>query len=259
MDLGLTNKSALVLAASKGLGKACALALAREGANVTIGARGSAQLEATAREIREETGVRVQAVPVDVTQPAQIEAICHAAGHVDILVNNAGGPPFGPFEQFDDEQWHKALELNLMSTVRFTRLVLPAMKEAGWGRIVNIVSLGVKSVLPGSVLSTAGRLGIVGMSKLLADEAAPHGITVNSVASGIILTDRVRQTSLKQRMDQGMTEAAAIEDLGRTIPARRLGRPDELGALVAFLASQQAAYITGTTIPVDGGIVRSIL
>ncbi len=263
MDLGLANKSALVLAASKGLGKACALALAREGASIAIGARDQAQLDLTARRIREETGARVLAISVDVTQPAQIEAIFAAAtrefGRVDILVNNAGGPPFAPFEQFDDEQWHKALELNLMSAVRFTRLVLPAMKEAGWGRIVNIVSLGVKSVLPGSVLSTAGRLGIVGMSKLLSDEVASHGITVNSVASGIILTDRVRQTSLKQRMDQGMTEAAAIEDLGRTIPARRLGRPEELAALVAFLASQQAAYITGTTIPVDGGIVRSIL
>jgi 3-oxoacyl-[acyl-carrier protein] reductase len=263
MDLGLKNKSALVLAASKGLGKACALALAREGAGVTIGARDKDRLEQTAREIRKATGTSVQAVTVDVTEPAGIEAIHAAAtrefGRVDILVNNAGGPPFGPVEQFDDEQWHKALELNLMSAVRFTRLVLPAMKEARWGRIVNIVSLGVKSVLAGSVLSTAGRLGIVGMSKLLADEVAPHGITVNSVAAGIILTDRVRQTSLKQRMDRSMDEASAIEDLSLTIPARRLGRPEELAALVAFLASQQAAYITGTTIPVDGGIVRSIL
>jgi 3-oxoacyl-[acyl-carrier protein] reductase len=254
MDLGLKGKSALVLAASKGLGKACALALAREGANITIGARDLPQLDRTASEICNETGSRVRAVPVDVTKPEQIEAIFASAnaefGRVDILVNNAGGPPFATFESFDDEQWHKALELNLMSAVRFTRLVLPGMKAAGWGRIVNIVSLGVKSVLANSVLSTAGRLGIVGMSKLLSDEVAPHGITVNNVASGIILTDRVRQTSLKH---------TTIEELSKTIPARRLGRPEELGALVAFLASEQAAYITGATIPVDGGIVRSIL
>jgi 3-oxoacyl-[acyl-carrier protein] reductase len=263
MNLGLTTRSALVLAASKGLGKACALALAREGASVMIGARDPSHLERTAAEIRQETGANVHAHPVDVTDPQQIHAIFQAAesslGRIDILVNNAGGPPFGPVEQFDDEQWHKALELNLMSTVRFTRLALPAMKAARWGRIVNIVSLGVKSVLPGSVLSTAGRLAIVGMAKLLSDEVAPFGITVNCVASGIILTDRVRQTSLKQRLDRGMTEQEAMDDIARTIPARRLGQPSELAALVAFLASEQAAYITGTTIPVDGGIVRSLL
>jgi len=263
MDLGLTHKSALILAASKGLGKACALALAQEGASIMIGARDPGQLGQTAAEIRQQTGVQVHAFPVDVTDPQQIQTIFHAAqtafGRVDILVNNAGGPPFGPFEQFDDEHWHKALELNLMSTVRFTRLALPAMKEARWGRIVNIVSLGVKSVLPGSTLSTAGRLGIVGMAKLLSDEVASYGITVNNVASGIILTDRVSQTSLKQRLDRGMDEKSAMEDIAQSIPAKRLGQPSELAALVAFLASEQAGYITGATIPVDGGIVRSIM
>jgi 3-oxoacyl-[acyl-carrier protein] reductase len=253
MDLNLKNKTALVLAASKGLGRACAAALRAEGANVMIGSRDRAQLEKTASEL----GVR--SMPVDVTIPAQCEAIVAAAGRVDILVNNAGGPPFGPFGQFDDDEWQKALELNLKSTVRFSRLVLPGMKAAGWGRIVNIVSLGTKSVLPGSVLSTAARLGVIGMAKLLSDEVASFGITVNNVASGIILTDRVRQTSLKQRMDRGMDEKAALEDIAQSIPAKRIGRPEELAALVAFLASEQAGYITGTTIPVDGGMVRSIL
>lgn len=261
MDLGLKSKSALILAASKGLGKACAMALAREGATVAIGSRDRTQLERTAAEIHQETGAEVHALPVDVTDPAQIETTFkEAAAHlgcVDILVNNAGGPPFGPFESFDDEQWRKALELNLMSTVRFTRLALPAMKEARWGRIVNIVSLGTRSVLPGSVLSTAGRLGIIGMAKLLSDEVASQGITVNNVAAGIILTDRVRQTSLKQRLDRGMDEKAAIEDLALSIPARRLGDPAELGALVTFLCSAQASYITGQTIAIDGGAVRS--
>jgi len=248
MDLGLKGKSALVLAASKGLGRACAATLAGEGANVMIGSRDRVQLEKTAAEI----GAR--SFPVDVTDPAQIQAIFDAAvaafGRVDILVNNAGGPPFGPFEQFDDAQWHHALELNLMSTVRFSRLVLPAMKEAHWGRIVNIISLSAKSVLGGSVLSTAGRLGIVGMAKLLSDEVAPFGITVNNVAPGTILTDRVRQTALKH---------STLEQIAQSIPVKRVGQPEELAALVAFLASEHAAYITGATIPVDGGSIRSIL
>lgn len=263
MDLELRGKAALVLAASKGLGRASALALAREGARVVIGSRDSAQLEKTASEIREQTGGDVRAVPVDVTDPAQCatmhEAATAALGRIDILVNNAGGPPFGPFEQFDDEAWQKALELNLMSTVRFTRMVLPAMKAARWGRIVNIVSLSTKSVLPGSVLSTAGRLGIIGMAKLLSDEVAPFNITVNSVASGVILTDRVRQMSVRPRLERGMDEQAALDDIAQSIPAKRVGKPEELAALVAFLASEQAGYITGATIPVDGGVVRSIL
>jgi 3-oxoacyl-[acyl-carrier protein] reductase len=263
MNLGICGKAALVLAASKGLGRACALSLAQEGARVMIGSRDAAQLSATASDLREQTGADIIDMPVDVTDPAQCAAIFAAAtsalGRVDILVNNAGGPPFGPFEQFDDEAWHKALELNLMSTVRFTRMALPAMKEARWGRIVNIVSLSTKSVLPGSVLSTAGRLGIIGMAKLLSDEVAPFNITINNVASGMILTDRVRQMSIKPRLDRGMTEQAALEDIAQSIPAKRVGKPEELAALVAFLASEQAAYITGTTIPVDGGLVRSIM
>ena len=263
MELGIQGRTALVLAASKGLGRASAVALAREGARIVIGARTGKRLEQTAREIGAETGADVRCLPVDVTEPAQCQAVFDYAvaefGSVDILVNNAGGPPFGPVEQFSDEDWHRALELNLMSTVRLCRLVLPGMKAAGWGRIINILSLSVKSVLPGSVLSTAGRLGIAGMAKLLSDEVAAFGVTVNNVAPGTILTDRVRQISLRQRMEQGMDEKTALEDISRAIPARRVGRPEELGALVAFLASEQASYITGSTIPVDGGIVRSIL
>src|SRR5665213_27626 len=262
MDSGLKGKAALVLAASKGLGKACALALAKEGAAVMIGSREREQLELSAAEIRDRTGATVHCMPVDVTDAVQVGTIFNGAvaalGRVDILVNNAGGPPFGPFEQFDDEHWHKALELNLMSAVRFTRLALPGMKATRWGRIVNIVSLGTKSVLPGSVLSTAGRLGIIGMAKLVSDEVASFGITVNNVASGIILTDRVRQTSLKQRMERGMDEETAMEDIAQSIPAKRIGLPAELASLVAFLASEQAGYITGSTIPVDGGMVRSL-
>jgi 3-oxoacyl-[acyl-carrier protein] reductase len=245
MDLGLKNRSALVLAASKGLGKASAFALAREGVRVTIAARTKAELEKTADEITRETGISVRAIPVDVTDPAQIEALFAATGPIDILVNNAGGPPFSPFESFDDAQWIKALDLSFMSVIRCTRLALPAMKEAKWGRIVNLLSLSVKSVLNNSILSTATRLGVVGMSKLLADEVGPHGITVNNIATGIILTDRVR--------------SMAMEHMAETVPMRRLGRPEEPGALVAYLASEHAGYITGATIPIDGGLIRAIL
>jgi 3-oxoacyl-[acyl-carrier protein] reductase len=262
VNLDIAGRSALVLAASKGLGRASAHALAAEGVRVMIGSRDEARAEQTARELREATGSDVRAVVVDVTDPAQcdraFDQTTSAFGGVDILVNNAGGPPFGPFESFTEEQWQKALELNLLSTVRFCRMALGDMKERRWGRIVNIVSLGTKSVLPGSVLSTGARLGVIGMAKLLSDEVASFGITVNNVAAGIILTDRVRQTSLKQRLDRGMDEKAGLEDIAQSIPARRVGQPEELGALVAFLASNKAAYITGSTIGVDGGAIRSI-
>lgn len=263
MDLGLGGRSALVLGASKGIGKACAFALAREGVNVMLGARGMEQLAATAEAIRAETGVRVEVGSVDVTDPGQCEAIVAAAraafGRVDILVNNAGGPPFGTFESFSEEQWRAAMELNPLSVARFIRLVLPDMKAAGWGRIINVTSWAIQSVLPGSVLSTAGRLGVAGLSKLLADEVGPFGITVNNVAPGSILTDRVRDIAVRPRLERGMDEQAAIADIAQGIPVRRVGNPEELAAVVAFLASAHAGYITGATIPVDGGVVRAIL
>jgi 3-oxoacyl-[acyl-carrier protein] reductase len=262
MDLGIRNRTALVLAASKGLGFASAMALAAEGVNVTIAARTAERLEQAAREIRTQTGAKVLTLATDVTDEAQCEALYRAAvaefGGIDILVNNAGGPPFGLWEQFTDEQWRGAVELNLMSTVRFTRMVLPAMKEQRWGRILNIVSTSVKSALPLSMLSTAARLGVVGMSKMLADEVAQFNVTINNIAPGSILTDRVRSLGIAARVEKGMTEEQAIADIASGIPARRIGNPDELGALVAFLASDHAGYITGSTIPVDGGLVRSI-
>ncbi|MBW4633067.1 MAG: SDR family oxidoreductase [Iphinoe sp. HA4291-MV1] len=262
MDLGLKEKVALVLAASKGLGRASATALAAEGANVIIGARNQQQLEKTAQEIQHHSGSRVLAVPVDVTKIEEVEAIVAATvqefGRIDILVNNAGGPPFGKFDTFDDRHWQAAFELNLLSTVRFSRLVLPYMRQTGSGRIINIVSVSVKTLLEDSVLSTSFRMGVVGLAKLLSDELGPYNITVNNVAPGIILTERVRSVVLKEKLAQGMSEEEALNDTAKTIPLHRVGKPEELAALVAFLASEQAGYITGTTIQVDGGLVRSI-
>lgn len=260
MDLQLQGKTALVLAASKGLGKACATALVAEGADVIIGARNAATLEETATALRALRRGRVMAVPVDVTDPAQVvDSISAAAttfGKIDILVNNAGGPPFAPFETFDDNAWQKAFELSLLSTVRFSRLVLPHMRKTGSGRIINIVSLSVKTYVPNSILSTSMRMGVIGMAKMLASELGPDNITVNNVAPGSILTDRLRQTMSSAGPD-GPSFEEAMTQRTKEIPLGRIGKPEELAALVAFLASPLAGYITGTTIQVDGGAIKA--
>lgn len=263
MNLGLQDKVAIVLAASKGLGRASAEALAAEGARVVIGSRNSEQLAQTARDIHEKTGSAVLAVPTDVTKPNDLEAIVEATvrefGRIDILVNNAGGPPPGTFEQFGDAQWEAAFQLNLLSNVRMVRLVLPHMRQLQKGRIINIVSTSVKVPIDGLLLSNAIRTGVVGLAKTLSIELAPANITVNNVCPGRILTDRIRQTTrLPEKMQQGMSEEEVLREAARDIPLGRVGKPEELAALVAFLASEQAGYITGTTIQVDGGLTRAL-
>jgi 3-oxoacyl-[acyl-carrier protein] reductase len=257
MDLQLKNKVVIVLAASKGLGKASALALSAEGAIVVIGSRNAEELDKTAAEIQQQTGNRVMAIPADVSDAGQVTALIKKTtdtfGRIDILVNNGGGPPFDKFENFSDEQWQKAFELTLLSFARNSRDVLPYMQKAGGGRIINIISGSVKSVLNNAVLSTAMRMGVVGMAKLMADEFGPYNITVNNIAPGLILTDRIKETFPK-----GMNEEQALKEKTKAIPAGRIGKTEELGALVAFLASEQAAYISGTTIQVDGGASRGI-
>jgi 3-oxoacyl-[acyl-carrier protein] reductase len=258
MDLQLQGKTALVLASSKGLGKACAIALAREGVNVVITARGRETLESTANEISALGKGKVLAIPADVSQAQSAEklvaATTEAFGGPDILVNNAGGPPFGTFESFDEAAWQSAFEMNLLSAVRFSRLVMPHMRSRGSGRIINIVSLSVRTFLPDSVLSTSMRMGVAGMAKLLSDEVGPYKITVNNVAPGLILTERVRDTLPPHKPEE---EEILLQERARTIPVRRIGRPEELADLVAFLASPLAGYITGATIPIDGGAIRA--
>jgi 3-oxoacyl-[acyl-carrier protein] reductase len=257
MDLKLKDKVALVLAASKGLGRASALALSAEGAKVAICSRNKDELKKTAAEIHQQTGNPVIAVPADVSDAEQlrnlIQQTAKTFGGIDILVNNGGGPPFDKFENFDDDAWQKAFELTLLGFSRTSRDVLPYMKKTGGGRIINIISGSVKSVLNNAVLSTAMRMGVVGMAKLMADELGPYHITVNNVAPGLILTDRVKEV-----LPKGMDEEQAIKDRAKSIPVGRIGKPEELGALVAFLASEQAAYISGTTIQIDGGSNRGI-
>ena len=257
MDLKLNNKVALVLAASKGLGRAVAAALSAEGARVIIGSRDEHELKNTAAEIVRQTGNEVVAIRVDVSNGVELSAfIAKAAKHygrIDILLNNAGGPPFDKFEHIDDTQWQTAFELNLLSFARASRQVLPYMRQAGSGRIINIISGSVKSVLANSVLSTSMRMGVVGMAKMLADEFGPYNITVNNIAPGLILTDRIKHT-----LPQGADPEAAIKEKAKGIPLGRIGKPEELAALAAFLASEQAGYISGATIQVDGGASRGI-
>ena len=257
MDINLSDKVAVVLAASKGLGKAIASSLSAEGAKVVIGSRDEEVLNKTADEIQKLTGNPVIAIPVDVSDGNQIENFVQKAGDrfgcIDILVNNAGGPPFDKFDNFDDDAWQKAFELNLLSVARASRLVLPYMKITGSGRIINIVSGSVKAVLANSVLSTSMRTGIVGMAKLMADEFGPFNITVNNVGPGMILTDRLKHTLPKDADPE-----QALAERAKSIPLGRIGKPEELAALVTFLSSAQAAYISGTTIQVDGGANRSI-
>jgi 3-oxoacyl-[acyl-carrier protein] reductase len=257
MDLKLNDKVAVVLAASKGLGKAIAATLSAEGARVIIGSRDQAELDKTAAEIHQLTGNEVIAMAVDVAKGEEIEAFIKKAGEafgrIDILLNNAGGPPFDKFENFDDTQWQQAFELNLLSMARTSRLILPYLQKTGSGRIINIISGSVKSVLANSVLSTAMRMGVVGMAKLMADEFGPYNITVNNIAPGLILTDRIRHTFPKDADPEKV-----MQEKAKNIPLRRIGKPEELASLVAFLASEQAAYISGTTIQVDGGANRAI-
>jgi len=261
MDLQLKGKTALVLAASKGLGKACAMMLAAEGADLAICARDRTTLEDTAEELRAYGG-RVLAIPTDVKSPDETAIFVAAAaaefGKIDILVNNAGGPPFGKFESFDESAWQSAFELSLLSFVRLSRLVIPHMRATGSGRIINIISFSVKTFLENSVLSTSLRMGVVGMAKMLATELGPDNITVNNVAPGAILTDRIYHT-LPPVTPGGPSREYMLAQRAKDIPLGRIGKPDELAALVTFLASSLAGYISGTTIQIDGGASRSTL
>ncbi len=263
MNLGLTDKIAVVGASSKGLGRAIALGLAQEGAKVTICARNRDTLEATAQEIRNLTGTDVLAVPTDVSEPEQIEVLINTAlshfGGIDILVNNAGGPRAGRFDDLSAEDYRDAVQLNLMSTINLCRAVVPTMQERGGGRIINLTSVSVKQPVDGLMLSNMARTGVIGFAKTLATELAPDKILVNNVCPGIIYTDRIQQLATVRAEEAGITFDEALANMTANIPLGRIGKPDEFAALVVFLASEQASYITGTTIQVDGGMVKSLL
>jgi 3-oxoacyl-[acyl-carrier protein] reductase len=259
LDLGLAGKVALVAASSKGLGKACALALAREGADVAICARHVADLEAAATEIRASTGAEVLAVPADLSTAGGVAAVVAATaerfGGIDVLVNNSGGPALGGFADFTDDDWRQAFEIVTLNFVRFVREVTPYMRSKRWGRIVGIQSTSVKQPVGNIDLSNGIRPGIAGLMKAIMPDLAQDGITINLVLPGSFLTDRI--------LGRAGNDPAAIENIharaAQTIPVGRLGNPIELGDLVAFLASERAAFITGAVYQVDGGAIRSNL
>lgn len=263
MDLGLEGKVALVAAASKGLGRACAEEFAAEGARVVICARGVEALERARADIADKTGADVHAVAADLSTMAGVDRIAAEAerrfGHVDILVNNAGGPPSGPFEQHPWDQWEKAVSLNLRSAVELTRHVLPGMRQRRWGRIINVTSIAVKQPVDGLILSNSIRAAVTGWARTLANEVARDGITVNSVLPGYTRTDRVEQLNASRAAAEGVPVDEIQRRTEAQIPMRRLGEPREFGAMVAFLASDRASYVTAQSIVVDGGWVRALL
>lgn len=262
MELGLKDKVAIIPASSKGLGKAVALGLASEDANVVICSRNENEIIKTAKEIESLTNSRVLPLVADVSKPKDIEYIINKTiktfNNIDILVNNAGGPPFGYFDDFDMEHWQKAIELNLFSTIKLTQLVTPFMKKQKWGRIINITSIAVKQPLDGLILSNTARAGVIGFSKTISNELAKYNILVNSVCPGRIFTDRIKNLAKSRAEKNNDTYEEIIARMNSDIPLGRIGSPEEFANLVVFLASQKSSYITGNTIQIDGGLLKSI-
>lgn len=263
MQLGLEGRTALVAASSRGLGRAVAEELAAEGARLVLCARGEAVLAETRDAIERQTGAEVVAVAADVSVPEDVERVVGTAldrfGAVDVLVTNAGGPPAGPFESHSPEAWQAAIRLNLESVLNLVRGVLPGMKQRRWGRIINITSIAVKQPVDGLILSNSVRAAVTGFARTLANEVAPFGITVNNVLPGYTRTRRVEELAARTAAARGITPEEAADTWVRQIPMGRLGEPRELAALVAFLASERASYITGVSVPVDGGWTKGLL
>jgi 3-oxoacyl-[acyl-carrier protein] reductase len=263
MDLGLRDRVALVAASSRGLGKAVALELGREGARLVLCARGEPALRAARDEIAAATGAEALAIAADLSDAAAVERVVAAAverfGRVDVLITNTGGPPPGPFESHSAEAWRDAVRQNLESVINLVRHVLPGMKERRWGRIVNVTSIAVKQPVDGLILSNSVRAAVTGFARTLANEVAPFGITVNNAMPGYTRTDRLEELAGRVAERKGLSAERRLDAWNDEIPMRRLGEPHEFAALVAFLASDRASYITGTSVPVDGGWIRSLL
>ncbi len=253
MDFGLRGKRALVCAASKGLGRGCAEALAREGVRVTIVARTLKTLSVAAREIEAASGTPITYAVADVTTAAGRAAALKACPDPDILVNNAGGPPPGSFRDWERDDWLRAIDANMLAPIELIRATIDSMTARGFGRIVNITSSAVKAPIPVLGLSNGARSGLTGFIAGLAREVAPLGVTVNNLLPGSFATDRLATTMAADARQAGRTIEEQIALRAAAVPVRRLGRPEEFGALCAFICSTSAGYITGQNILIDGG------
>jgi 3-oxoacyl-[acyl-carrier protein] reductase len=263
MDLGIAGRVAIVGGSSKGMGKATALALAREGAKVTICARHGDELERSAAEIRSATSPgQVLPVVADLSKPGDVRRLLDQSmqhwGHVDIVVNNVGGPPPGQASEITDDQWHAGMELSFFSAMRLSQLVVPIMRSRQWGRIVNILSMAIKEPEDNLAISTVARTAVAAYAKILALEVAKDGITVNNVLPGSVATDRLQAVADMQARFHGRDLATAMDDRRSHIAMRRFGRPEEMADLISFLVSERAGFITGTSILIDGGQARAM-
>lgn len=258
MDLGIKGKRALVCAASKGLGRGCAAALAEAGVDLVINARGAEALAATAAELRG-FGVKVTAVAADITTEAGRAEVLAAAGPVDILVTNAGGPPPGIWSDWEREDFIKALDANMLTPIALMKALLPGMISQGWGRVVNITSQSVKSPIAQLGLSNAARAGLTGYVGGTSRQVAQYGVTINNLLPGIHATDRAVSLDSGVVKARGITMEEARAERAATIPARRYGTAEEFGAACAFLCSQYAGFIVGQNILLDGGAMNATL
>ncbi len=258
MDLGIKGKRALVCAGSKGLGKGCATALAEAGVDLVLNARGAEALEATAEELRG-FGVNVTTVAADVSTDAGRAELIEASQGVDILVNNAGGPPPGLWSDWDRDDFIAALDANMLAPIALIKALIPAMMDAGWGRVVNITSVSVKSPVPQLGLSNSARAGLTGYVAGTSRQVAQRGVIINNLLPGIHATDRAISLDRTVSKAQGISMDEATAQRTSTIPAGRYGTPEEFGATCAFLCSQHAGYIVGQNILLDGGATNTTL
>jgi 3-oxoacyl-[acyl-carrier protein] reductase len=260
MDMQLEQRVALVTGASRGIGRSIAMALAAEGTRLTLCARNATSLQEVAGLLRQRWNADVLVEAADVTRPCAVERVVQATverwGGIDILINSAGGPRPGTFDMFHDQDWQAAVDLTLMSVVRAVRAALPYLKQSRHGRVVNVLSTSIKQPLDGMLFSNSLRSAVAGLAKTLSRELGPYGITVNNVCPAHVLTSRLREVGAAQAAARGerLDPRAAVAAL----PLRRLGAPREVADLVAFLASGRASYITGTSIPIDGGATTSL-
>ena len=259
MDLGIAGRTAIVCAASRGLGRATAMQLAREGVNVIISARPKAALEKTADEIRKAANVKVEAVACDVTTDEGRALILKACPKPDILINNAGGPPPGDFKDFTLDDWRKAVEWNMITPIALIKATVYGMMDRKFGRILNITSQSVKAPIASLELSNGARAGLTGAIAVMARRAVPHNVTINNILPGPFETDRLTGSTRKAAEQQGIPFEKAMETRKAGVPAKRFGQPEEFGAAAAFMCSAHAGFITGQNLLLDGGIYPGTL